>query len=362
MQKLLAFLVFIFCALTLYLTSSNTGMKWVTRDRYSRIGALGADKYLYGDLYGLTYLSKFKKAKDTNFVSLPAIVQKANSDTAKLFILGDSYLYSFFKEDPRYYVGINQVQFIRWSVANPVEIIPSKNKKNILLIESVERNMLGLFNLNSVKARLDRAEAINAELTMRQKIAFVASEIDRVIKENVYHNSLEANIEFAWFNFGFWEPIKEFKADFNLNFFGRVDKEVAISKDQNFLYLAETINPAHVGSSFSDISEAQIKTQVIELNAIQDYYKAKGFNEVIFSIIPNPVSVLKTENKPDNHLVQRIKSHPDFKGKLMDATEDLSKNAASNFFTSDSHWNQRGAKIWLDQFNTQLKSSVYLGN
>ncbi len=362
MQKLLAFLVFIFCALTLYLTSSNTGMKWVTRDRYSRIGALGADKYLYGDLYGLTYLSKFKKVKDTNFVSLAAINQKANSDTAKLFILGDSYLYSFFKEDPRYYVGINQVQFIRWSVANPVEIIPSKNKKNILLIESVERNMLGLFNLNSVKARLDRAEAINAELTMRQKIVFVASEIDRVIKENVYHNSLEANIEFVWFNFGFWEPLKEFKADFNLNFFGRVDKEVAISKDQNFLYLAETINPAHVGSSFSDVSEAQIKTQVSELNAIQDYYKAKGFNEVIFSIIPNPVSVLKTENKPDNHLVQRIKSHPDFKGKLMDAMEDLSKNAASNFFTSDSHWNQRGAKIWLDQFNTQLKSSVYLGN
>ena len=362
MQKLLAFLVFIFCALTLYLTSSNTGMKWVTRDRYSRIGALGADKYLFGDLYGLTYLSKFKKVKDTNFVSLPAIDQKANSDTAKLFILGDSYLYSFFKEDPRYYVGINQVQFIRWSVANPVEIIPSKNKKNILLIESVERNMLGLFNLNSVKARLDRAEAINAELTMRQKIAFVASEIDRVIKENVYHNSLEANIEFAWFNFGFWELFKEFKADFNLNFFGRVDKEVAISKDQNFLYLAETINPAHVGSSFSDVSEAQIKTQVSELNAIQDYYKAKGFNEVIFSIIPNPVSVLKTENKPDNHLVQRIKSHPDFKGKLMDATEGLSKNAASNFFTSDSHWNQRGAKIWLDQLNTQLNRFVYLGN
>jgi hypothetical protein len=197
---------------------------------------------------------------------------------------------------------------------------------------------------------------------MRQKIAFFTSEIDRVIKENLYHQSLEANIEFAWFNFGFWEPLKEFKADFNLNFFRRVDKEVAISKDQNFLYLAETINPAHVGSSFSDISEAQIKTQVTELNAIQDYYKAKGFDEVLFSIIPNPVSVLRTENRPDNQLIQRIKSHPDFKGKLMDATESLSKNAASNFFTSDSHWNQRGAKIWLDQLNTQLNRFVYLGN
>ncbi len=362
MQKLFAFLVFIFCALTLYLTSSNMGMKWIARDRYSRVGAFGADKYLYGDLYGLTYLSKFKKVKDTNFVSMPAIDQKANSDTAKLFILGDSYLYSYFKEDPRYYVGINQVQFIRWSVANPVEINPYKNKKNILLIESVERNMLGLFNLNSVKARLDRAEAVNTMLNKRQKIAFFTSEIDRVIKENLYHQSLEANIEFAWFNFGFWESLKEFKADFNLNFFGRVDKEVAISKDQNFLYLAETINPAHAGSSFSDISEAQINTQVSQLNAIQDYYKARGFNEVIFSIIPNPVSVLKTENKPDNQLIQRIKLHPDFKGKLMDATEGLSKNASSNFFTSDSHWNQRGAKIWLDQFNTQLNRFVYLGN
>ncbi len=356
MQKLLAFLGFIFCVLTLYLTSSNTGMKWITRDRYSRVGAFGADKYLYGDLYGLTYLSQFKKIKDTNFVSLPAIVQKSNSDTAKLFILGDSYLYSFFKEDPRYYVGINQVQFVRWSVANPLEILPSKNKKNILLIESVERNMSGLFNLSSVKARLDRAEATNSELNARQKIAFFASEIDRVIKENLYHQSLEANIEFAWFNFGFWEPLKEFKADFNLNFFGRVDKEVSISKDQNFLYLAETLNPAHVGSSFSDLSEAQLKSHVSELNAIQEYYQAKGFDEVIFSIIPNPVSVLKTENKADNRLIQRIKSHPDFKGKLIDATEGLSKNAASNFFTSDSHWNQRGAKIWLDQLNTQLKN------
>lgn len=356
MQKLLACIGFIFCALTLYLTSSNMGMKWITQDRYNRIGALGADKYLYGDLYGLTYLSKFKKVKDTNFVALPAIDQKANSDTTSLFILGDSYLYSFFKEDPRYYVGINQVQFIRWSVVNPVEINPSKNKKNILLIESVERNMSGLFNLSSVKARLDRVEAINPEINTRQKIAFFTSEIDRFIKENLYHQSLEANIEFAWFNFGFWEPLKEFKADFNLNFFGRVDKEVAISKDQNFLYLAETLNAANSGSSFSDISEAQIKTQVTELNAIQDYYKARGFDEVIFSIIPNPVSVLKTENRPDNQLIQRIKSHPEFKGKLMDATRDLSKNAASNFFTSDSHWNQRGAKIWLDQLNSQLKN------
>ena len=355
MQKLLAFLGFIFCVLTLYLTSSNTGMKWITRDRYSRVGAFGADKYLYGDLYGLTYLSQFKKVKDTNFVSLPAIDQKSNSDTAKLFILGDSYLYSFFKEDPRYYVGINQVQFIRWSVANPIEILPSKNKKNILLIESVERNMSGLFNLSSVKARLDRAEATNSELNARQKITFFASEIDRVIKENLYHQSLEANIEFAWFNFGFWEPLKEFKADFNLNFFGRVDKEVSISKDQNFLYLAETLSPTHVGSSFSDLSEAQLKSHVSELNAIQEYYQSKGFDEVIFSVIPNPVSVLKTENKADNHLIQRIKSHPNFKGKLIDATEGLSKNAASNFFTSDSHWNQRGAKIWLEQLNTQLK-------
>jgi len=237
-----------------------------------------------------------------------------------------------------------------------------RNKKNILLIESVERNMSGLFNLNSVKARLDREEAVQSELNTRQKIAHFFAEIDEGIKESLYHKSLEANIEFTWFNFGFWAPLKELKADFNLNFFGRVDKEVAISKDKNFLYLAETLNPNNPGSSFSDISEAKLKTQVSELNAIREYYKARGFDEVIFSIIPNPVSVLKTENRPDNHLIQRIKSHPDFKGKLIDATEELSKNAKSNFFTSDSHWNQKGAKIWLDQLNRQLPNLTYLGN
>jgi len=354
MQKLLACIGFIFCALTLYLTSSNAGMKWITQDRYSRIGAFGADKYLYGDLYGLTYLSKFKITKDTNFVSIPTKDEKPNSDIANLFILGDSYLYSFFKEDPRYYANISQVKFIRWDVAKPIEIIPARNKKNILLIESVERNMSGLFNLNSVKARLDGAEAVQSELNTRQKIAHFFAEIDEGIKESLYHKSLEANIEFAWFNFGFLEPLKELKGDFNLNFFGRVDKEVAISKDQNFLYLAETLNPNNPGSSFSDISEEKLKAQVSELNRIQDYYKAWGFDEVILSIIPNPVSVLKTENRPDNHLIQRIKSHPDFKGKLIDATEGLSKNANANFFTSDSHWNQKGARIWLEQLNRQL--------
>ena len=363
MQKIFALIGFIFCALTLYLTSSNAGMKGITQDRYSRIGALGADKYLYGDLYGLTYLSKFKNVKDTNFVLLPPATDlEASSKSANLFILGDSYLYSFFRQDPRYYVGVNQVQFIRWSVANPVEIIPSNNKKNILLIESVERNMGGLFDLNSVKARLDKAEATNSKQNTRQKIAFFFSEIDRGVKESLYHQSLEANIEFAWFNFGFFEPLKELKADFNLNFFERVDKEVAISKDQDFLYLTETVDPNNAGSSFSKISEAQIKDQVKKLNAIQEYYKAKGFDEVLFSIIPNPVAVLNTENRPENHLIQRIKSHPDFVGKLIDPTDSLSNNASLNFFKSDSHWNQKGAKIWLDEVNKQLKNLIYLGN
>ena len=291
MQKLLACIGFIFCALTLYLTSSNAGMKWITQDRYSRIGAFGADKYLYGDLYGLTYLSKFKNVKDTNFVSLPAKDQKVNSDTANLFILGDSYLYSFFKEDPRYYANISQVKFIRWDVANPIEIIPARNQKNILLIESVERNMSGLFNLNSVKARLDRAEAVQSEPNARQKIAHFFAEIDEGIKENLYHKSLEANIEFAWFNFGFWESLKELKADFNLNFFGRVDKEVAISKDQNFLYLAETLNPNNPGSSFSDISEEKLKAQVEPLEMLasettKDAVTEAAWNENLWGGIP----------------------------------------------------------------------------
>lgn len=361
-QKLLAFIGFVFCALTLYFTSSNEGMKWITRDRYSRMGALGADKYIYGDLYGLTYLSKFKIVKDTNFVTLPENRINSKADNTSLFILGDSYLYSFFKEDPRYYLGVQEVKFIRWSVANPVEIIPLKNKKNILLIESVERNMPGLFNLNSVNARLERLEDIHPAQNLRQKIADFVSHVDHIVKESLYHKTLETNIEFAWFNFGFWEPLKEFKADFNLKFFERVDKEVAISKDQNFLYLAETVKPLLPGSSFSNLEDQQIIAYIKELNKIEQYYKAKGFDEVIFSIIPNPVAVLDSEKMPINHVIQRIKLHPDFRGHLIDPTDHLSHNASLNFFKSDSHWNQRGAKIWLDQFNLDLKSLTHLGN
>lgn len=356
MKKFIAFLAFIFFAFTMYLTISHRGMGWITKIRYNQIGTFKADKYAYGDLYGLSYLSKFKKIKDTNFVPLPEKKQNKLADSATLFILGDSYLYSYFKEDSRYYTNIDKVKFIRWSVEKPIKITPSTHKKNILLIESVERNMADLLNLEAVKARLDGESLPNIMPSFRQKCILISSEINKNILESLYHKTIEANIEFTWFNLGFLSTFKEIKADFNFNVFGRTDKEIAISKDQHFLYLAETINPENQGSSFSMISKEQLKTQVNELNKIQRYYKARGFDEVIFSIIPNPVAVLESENKLLNHVINRIKFDSNFQGVLINPTENLLKNASLNFFVSDSHWNKRGAKIWLDEVNKQLKN------
>jgi hypothetical protein len=42
--------------------------------------------------------------------------------------------------------------------------------------------------------------------------------------------------------------------------------------------------------------------------------------------------------------------------RVLDPTQALSKNAKANFFHNDSHWNKKGAQIWLALLNERLLS------
>ena len=101
MRRIVAFVGLLFLAFVLIFGSSNEGMRLLSQRRYMRQDGWGADKFTFGDLYGLTYIKPFKMPRDTSFVALPVL--ETDSANYKMHIIGDSYLYSFFSMDPRYF-------------------------------------------------------------------------------------------------------------------------------------------------------------------------------------------------------------------------------------------------------------------
>ena len=84
-------------------------------------------------------------------------------DTSKFDIIGDSYLYSFFSMDPRYFEKTGAVQFVRWSTPKAIPYQLATDKKNILLLKVIlyqkyhykNKVFLPNFDLNLIKLELD---------------------------------------------------------------------------------------------------------------------------------------------------------------------------------------------------------------
>ncbi|RXK49663.1 hypothetical protein [Aquirufa rosea] len=356
MRRLIALLLFLSSVIILCLSSSDLGMRWITHTRYARNDAWGADKYRYGDLYGLSYLSDFRILQDTNKLALPSQVDTLPK-SYDLTILGDSYLYSFFHENPAYFNRVSSVNLYRWSDTMQHLIRPKSKNKQVLLIECVERNMWARVNLADARLRLDVQKSDLPKVGNNSLKDVWLSQLDRFdasVRKALYHPSLESNLDFVLFNWGLLGPIKELKADFIWHVLGRTNPDVQVSQDAQFLYLRETVDVNSQGSSFRSLNKEEIDQMVQKLNEIQAYYLRYGFDEVIISLIPNPVSILATENGSLNRAIPQIKEHPALKVKFLDPTSSLKKGAELNFSKSDSHWTLRGAQIWLNDLNQIL--------
>lgn len=343
MKRVLAYFLCIVFLLVLGISSSDQAMRLISKQRYQDVGLLGSDKYRFGDLYGLSYLPDFRIEKDNSFVSKQYLVN--HSRDLDLYILGDSYLFSYIQMDTTNFARAKQVDFRKWSEGEkaPWVIRPSKRKK-VLLIESVQRNIWTVIDLPRLKSHLEQSEstlswdeALNATLT-----------------DALYHPNLEQNIDFTLFNMLAWSPIKSLKAQLNFSVFGRTSQDVVLSKDQQFLYMQETVDSLQKGSSYYPVRNDEIIELSARMEAIKKYGMAKGFDEVIFSFIPNPVSITQTEGRMDNQLNQKLVDANRGRFHFLDPTGVLSRGGKRYFFRSDSHWNQLGAKEWLGQLNQYL--------
>ncbi len=344
MKKIAAFFVFIICLLALVVSSSEEAMRALTKARYAGSGILNSDKYAFGDLYGISYLPEFRIAKQEKFLDVP-VGLPAEKDI-DLYIVGDSYLYSYLDTLPNYYARVNRLDFRRWAHV-PVRTEDFKSgQKKVLLIESVERNIANVIALERIRAVFEPTPP---------PVLPWWEQWNEAIKSALYHPTLESNLEFTLFNMALFSPIKEWKSAWNDRVFGRLSREVHRSRAGDQLFMNETVDKREKGSSYREISEAEVKAIVQKMKEIQTFYRAKGFDLVLFSFMPNPVSILEADRT--NQYLASIRAEASEDLTIIDPSARLTQHAKQNFYQSDSHWNQRGARVWLDQLNEVLQGA-----
>lgn len=157
------------------------------------------------------------------------------------------------------------------------------------------------------------------------------------------------------FNYNFLIFPRQVKAVLNYTLFNRASGDVVISDDGNYLFYKITTMQNNLCSSYDRLGSNEVSTIVASLDTIYDHYKQAGFDEVYFSAIPNPASILQPA--PYNNLIPLIQNHPKMKMPSIDMYT-LFKQAqepASLYRAGDTHWSNRGLHLWLQQVNNILR-------
>ena len=331
------------------ISSSEPLMKVIAQYRYQLKSPFGSDKYTYGDLYGLTYLPQFKMKQSPNG-DIGAI--KSNRDI-NLYAVVDSHIFSFVKSDSVFY-GVKKYWFGTWNDYAKHEYITINNKqKNILMLEIVEYNVRLMADTNYVYNKLT---AVNKPQIAKPQFnnGNASSYADR-IKNAFFDKKINENLEFTLFGYNFLAPLKELKASINYNLFNRIDKDVMLSTNKQYLYLKSTADTAYE-SSYYPTPQYKINNIVTSLNHVYDHYKAIGFDEVYFIMIPNPTTILEPRKDRYNYLIPRIQYSPDLKMKYIDLYDVYKKTTLQVYKKSDTHYTNAGYKLLIQELNKKLKA------
>ena len=305
---------------------STTVSRWLYRT-----GVI-ADDYRYGDLYRLSALHQFKLAQPV----CPPSNRANDSASTHLYLIGDS-----FSEPQRLSKDDFRVSYFRrvgWDNQQRIEL--DSTKRNILLIESVERHVREHFSrpVHEFVVERDTARHPAANLTVFQRISL-----------EIHWSDVEERLESALFSqdWAFW--FKELKASLTLNWFDRANASVSLSKNHRYLFLNSDTNPKKpLNSSFVVVTDAEVNALVDSVNSVASRYRQLGFDAVYLSIIPNKASILEKERDDYNHLIERVQNHPRLTVPTIDTYRAFERSPVSPYLKSDTHWNCEGRAIWLD--------------
>ena len=305
------------------------------------------DDYRYGDLYRLSYLPQFKE--EAIKCKPSPISQKFDEIVSiNLFIIGDS-----FTEEER--VNKNdfpteKYQYCHW--AKQTDIRLDSSKRNILILETVERTFKEHFSKSVDNFKMENSTENNAQNNQSWK-KIVKEKIEKTIVF-CFPKGIEERLEHTLFNYDFFLWFREIKATLNLNFFDRIEKKVVLSKDKQHIFYSDEADSTDSHSAFYPINHLEIDTLITQINDTRRKYLKAGFDEVYLSIIPNKVSILSPNLGTYNHLIERIQRDPRIQTPIIDTYSIFKKYPQKYYLKSDTHWNCEGRTVWLEKTNNAI--------
>lgn len=353
MRKIVAITVLLLMLILLVISSIDDVTRSIADYRYNSQRWWESEKFAYGDLYGLSYLPHFKiknpKGK-RNFISFQTPEQFKDID---LYAMSDSYTWSLF-EEPQLFYHVNKIQFAVFSDRQIIPVNLSRHKKNILILESSERNIRPLYQDTAYLTRF-----LNFDLGEKNDKPKEAAKPIKKISLKFKLKDIDPNIEFNTWDYRLLSPLKELKAQLGYSLFNRVNHDVYVSDDEKYLLYAKTIDTVNLESAFKPIKQTELNQIISAMNKAYDYYKAKGFDEVYIAIIPNPVTILYPQYRGNtyNQLIPLIQNNKALKCKVIDAYTAFQASKMHLYSNSDTHWTYDGEKLWLSLLNKELKAS-----
>jgi hypothetical protein len=304
------------------------------------------DDYRYGDLYRLSYLLQFKE-KAIKCSTTPSTRKFDKVNENQLYIIGDSFTEEerISKKD----FPVEKYSYIHWS--KQVDIQLDTTKKNILILETVERTFRNHFEQEANNFRIENKKVVDVipqNSWKRQLISKIQSVISFIFPDK---EGIEQRFEHTLFNYDFFLNFRETKAALNQKLFGRVEKKVVLSKNSASIFYSEEADATDPHSSFYPLTQSEIDLFVKNINLTREKYLKAGFDEVYLSIIPNKVSVISPDLGNYNHLIERIEADKRVQTPIIKTYEDFKKSPLKYYLKSDTHWTCDGRDVWLEKVN-----------
>ncbi len=299
------------------------------------------DSYSYGDLYRLSLLPQFKEA--TGPCAFPKV---SKNDNINLHLVGDSFCNNGKLKAENFAADSAVVH--NWAFPAAIPALP-KNKKNILIIESVERSLGLRFN------KVEKGLSIQNKSVNAAEGALNEGFWEYYEKNN---KGIDERLAYTVFYYPFFRKLKEYKAWLELTLFGRSNSNVVVSKNGQHIFYADEADSSRSSSSFYPIDDATINEIVDHLNATATYYKSIGFDQVYLSLIPNKVSILEPKRHQYNRNLEKIVRHPKLQIPTIDVFSAFSLEPEKIYYKSDTHWNCYGQGLWLQKVNESLAKAA----
>ena len=323
---------------------------------------LNWDKNKYGDLYGLSYLARFRQPVGGLYYderSYPT----ANKDI-DLWIIGDSFLAHTLKPGNDAYLKNANLRDMWWGLRDkkPRKLDFRQSKINVLIFEATER---------FVRDDVGRRRAVETDVLPAFEpaagtdgVAMSTSLQERLRPTLIWlltpghGDKVDQNLETLFFGYEFLAPIKEAKAALNYSGFARTAPYVYASPDGNRLFYSDTMSDDLNGSSYKPIPDAELDNIVANLNLIADTYRQKGFDEVFLSLTPNAATITARDPRPYNQLIPRLQRHPALRMRVIDIYSRMKQMPEPDalYWPNDTHWTSNGFKLWVDAANEAFRA------